>query len=238
MQEDVRKDFLPLVSKSWRFMTWLTRTSAALLLLVMFLVLLALPVIICKNITMLIVVSILYYPALGFGLYYFILYQKTVRKRVVKKIVVDDKGVHYERKDGTTDHILYQDLEKYNLADEYDVDLSPRNKIYVLKVKHNDSVTYVDFDGVDAGYSSYIVNLKALRRRYIQGIVYFRPDLRINPSVYTTYNINPVDFTFDQKEYWTVFAKTLAVLILLGSVLGCIMLGLVKWLAKDQIYLH
>lgn len=238
MQEDVRKDFLPLVSKSWWFMTWLTRTSAVLLLLVMSLVLLILPVIICKNITMLVVVSILYYPALVFGLYRFILYHKMIRKRVVKKIVVDDKGVHYERKDGTTDHILYHDLEKYNLADEYDVDLSPRNKIYVLKVKHNDSITYVDFDGVDAGYSSYIVNLKALRRRYIQGIVYFRPDLRINPSVYAAYNINPVDFTFDKKEYWTVFVKTLAVLILLGSVLGCIMLGLVKWLTKDQIYLH
>ena len=238
MQEDVRKDFLPLVSKSWRFMTWLTRTSASLLLLVMSLILLVLPVIICKNITMLIVISILYYPALGFGLYRFILYQKTVRKRVVKRIVVDDRGIHYERKDGTTDHIFYQDLEKYHLEDEYDVSLSPRNKIYILKVKHNDSITNVDFDGVDAGYSSYIVNLKALRRRYIQGIVYFRPDLRINPSVYTAYNINPVDFTFDKKEYWTVFAKTLAVLILLGSVLGCIMLGLAKWLSKDQIYLH
>ncbi|SMO91712.1 hypothetical protein SAMN06265171_1125 [Chryseobacterium rhizoplanae] len=187
---------------------------------------------------MLVVVSILYYPALGFGVYRFILYQNTVRKRVVKRIVVDDKGVHYERKDGTTDHILYQDLEKYNLADEYDVDLSPRNKIYVLKVKHKDSVIYVDFDGVDAGYSSYIVNLKALRRRYIQGIVYFRPDLRINPSVYTEYNINSVDFTFDKKEYRMVFVKTLAVLILLGSVLGCIMLGLAKWLSKAQIYLH
>lgn len=238
MQEDVRKDFLPLVSKPWWFMTWLTRTLAVLLLLVMFLVLLVLPVIICKNIAILVIVSILYYPALGFGLYRFILYQKTVTKRVVKRIVVDDKGVHYERKNGTTDHILYSDLEKYHLADEYDVNLSPRNKIYVLKVKHNDSVTVVDFDGVDAGYSCYIVNLRALRRRYIQGIVYFRPDLRINPSVYTAYNINPVNFTFDKKKYWTAFAKTLAVLILLGSILGCIMLGLVKWLSKDQVYLH
>ena len=102
MQEDVRKDFLPLVSKSWRFMTWLTRTSAALLLLVMFLVLLILPVIICKNITMLVVVSILYYPALGFGLYRFILYQKTVRKRIVKRIVVDDKGNDFFDQVGAT----------------------------------------------------------------------------------------------------------------------------------------
>lgn len=233
MQEDVRKDFLPLVSKSWWFMTWLTRTLAVLLLLVMFLVLLVLPVIICKNITLLVVVSVLYYPALGFGLYRFIIYQKTVRKKEVRRIVVDDKGVHYERKNGTIDRILYQDLEKYNLADEYDLSLSPRNKIYVLKVKCNESVTYVDFDGVDAGYSCYIVNLKALRRKYIQGIVYFRPDLRINPSVYTAYNINPVDFTFDKKTYWTMFAKTLAVLILLCSILGGVMLGLAKWFSND-----
>ncbi|WPO90341.1 hypothetical protein [Chryseobacterium sp. HR92] len=238
MQEDVRKDFLPLVSKSWGFMTWLTRTLAVLLLLVMFLVLLALPVIICKNIVVLVVVAILYYPALVFGLYRFILYQKTARKREVKRIVVDDKGVHYERKNGTIDSILYDDLEKYHLENEYDVSLSPRNKIYVLKVKYNNSVTDVDFDGVDAGYNSYIVNLKALQRRYIQGIVYFRPDLRISPSVYTTYNINPVDFTFDKKKYWTELAKTLAVFILLCSILGLIMLGLVTWLSKDQIYLH
>ncbi len=219
-------------------MTWLTRTLGVLLLLVMFLAVLILPFIICKNIMVFVVAAVLYYPALGFGLYRFILYQKTARNREVKRIIVDDKGVHYERKNGTTDRILYHDLEKYHLADEYDVSLSPRNKTYILKVKYNDSVINVDFDGVDAGYSSYIINLKALRRRYIQGIVYFRPDLRINPSVYSTYNINPVDFTFDKRKYWLTFAKTLAVMILLCSVLGGIMLGLARWLSKDQIYLH
>ncbi len=83
------------------------------------------------------------------------------------------------------------------------------------------------FDGVDIGYIYNIGNLKALQRRYIQGIVYFRPDLRINPSVYATYNINPADFTVAGKTYWLTFAKTLAILILLGSMLGLIMVGLV-----------
>ncbi|WP_343686608.1 hypothetical protein [Chryseobacterium gleum] len=232
MQENVRKDFLPLVSKPWWFMTWLTRTLGVLVLLMMSLILMVLPLLLCKTITIFVIAALVYYPVLGFGLYHFILYQKRVRKREIKKIVVDDTGVHYERRDGTIDRILYHDLEKSCLSDEYDINLSPRNKIEVLKVNYNGSVICVDFDGVDAGYSCYIGNLKALQRRYIQGIVYFRPDLRINPSVYSAYNINPADFTFAGKTYWLTFAKTLAVLILSGSILGLILLGLVGWFSE------
>ena len=233
MQEDVRKDFLPVVSTPLWFMTWLTRMSGTLLLLAMFLVMLALPVVLCKSVVVFIVIAVLYYPVLTFGLYRFIRHQKTIRKREVRKIVVDDKGIHYERADGTIHEILYSNLEKYSFSGEYDVSISPRNKTYVLRVNDRGSVAEVDFDGMDAGYSCYIVNLKALRRRYIQGIVYFRPDLYIDPLVYSVYNINPLDFTFDKKKYWTVFAKTFAVLLLLCSVLGLIMLGLVRWFSKD-----
>ncbi|WP_426477215.1 hypothetical protein ACP3T3_18435 [Chryseobacterium sp. CBSDS_008] len=172
--------------------------------------------------------AVFYYPVLGFGLYRFILYRKKARKREVNKIVVDDQGVHYERRDGTVDSILYHNLKKYGFPDEYDVSCTPRNKIYVLQVNNNGSVADADFDGVDSGYSCYIGNLKALRRRYIQGIVYFRPDLHINPSVYSIYNINPLDFTFDKGNYWITFAKAFAVFILFCLILGTIMLGLIK----------
>ncbi|MGE8513922.1 MAG: hypothetical protein ACN6N7_14555 [Chryseobacterium culicis] len=230
MQEDIRKDFLPLVSKTWWFMTWLTRISGILLLLAAFLLILGLPVVISDKVVLFVVIAILYYPALAFGLYRFFLYQKKIRKRVVRKIRVDDQGIHYKRADGTTDQILYQNLKKYCFSDEYDVSITPRNKIYVLWVNDGGSVAEVDFDGIEAGYSSYIGNLKALRRRYIQGIVYFRPDLHIDPLVYDVYYINPVDFTFDKKKYWTAFAQTFAILIVCCTVLGIIILGLVKWL--------
>lgn len=230
MQEDSRKDFLPLTSETWCFMTWITRTFGVLLLLVAFLLALGLPVVMSDKPVIFIVVAILYYPALAFGLYRFFLYQRRIRKRVVRKIQVDDQGIHYERADGTVDQILYHDLEKYNLSDVYDVSISPRNKMYILNVKYNGSAADVDFDGTDAGYSYYIGNLKALRRRYIQGIVHFRPDLRIDPLVYDVYYINPSDFTFDKKKYWTEFAQTFAAMIIGCAVLGMFVLGLVKWI--------
>lgn len=230
MQEDVRKDFLPLVSKTCWFMTWLTRTFGGLLLLAAFLIIVGLPVVMSDKPVIFVIVAILYYPALAFGLYRFFLYQRRIRKRIVRKIEVDDKGVHYERADGTIDEILYNSLKKYSFSDEYDVSISPRHKTYILTVNNNGSVADVDFNGMDAGYTTYIGNLRALRRRYIQGIVYFRPDLRINPLVYEVYYINPVDFTFDRKKFWTECGKILVIMILFCVILGTIMLGLVKWL--------
>lgn len=230
MQEDVRKDFLPLVSKTCWFMTWLTRTFGGLLLLAAFLIIVGLPVVMSEKPVIFVIVAILYYPALAFGLYRFFLYQRRIRKRIVRKIEVDDKGVHYERADGTIDKILYNSLKKHSFSDEYDVSISPRHKTYILKVNNNGSVAGVDFNGMDAGYTTYIGNLRALRRRYIQGIVYFRPDLRINPLVYEVYYINPVDFTFDRKKFWTECGKILVIMILFCVILGTIMLGLVKWL--------
>ncbi|MCP1298205.1 hypothetical protein NK356_03430 [Chryseobacterium sp. S0630] len=230
MQEEVRKDFLPLVSKTWWFMTLLTRTFGILLLLVAFLIIVGLPVVMSDKLVIFVIVAILYYPALAFGLYRFFLYQRRIRKRIVRKIEVDDKGVHYERADGTIDKILYNNLKKYSFSDEYDVSISPRHKTYILKVNDNGSVAEVDFNGMDAGYRTYIGNLRALRRRYIQGIVHFRPDLRINPLVYDVYYINPVDFTFNHKKFWSEFGKVFAIMILFCLVLGTIMLGLVKWL--------
>lgn len=211
-------------------MTWITRTFGGLLLLVAFLLVLGIPVLMSDNLTLFIVVAILYYPALAFGLYRFFRYQKKIRKKVIRKIRVDNQGIHYERADGTTHQILYHDLEKYNLPDVYDVSFSPRNKMYVLNVKHKGSSADVDFNGTDTGYSYYFGNLKALRRRYIQGIDHFRPDLRINPMVYEVYYINPDDFTFDKKKYTAEFAQTFAVMIIGCIVLGVIVLGLVKWI--------
>lgn len=215
MQEDVRKEFLPLVSKSSWLMTVVTRSFGVLILLAFFLGILILPAIICQNLTVFIVVAIPYYPGLIYLLYRFLRYQKKIRKREVRKIVVDDKGVHYERADGSVDEVLYENLTEYYFSDEYDINVSPINKQYMLKVNDRGNRIDVDFNGVDAGYRCYITNLRALRRRYIQGIAYFRPDLRINPRVYEVYYIHPVDFTFNWKEYWSITLKVVGVMTLL-----------------------
>ncbi|WP_123863301.1 hypothetical protein [Chryseobacterium rhizosphaerae] len=223
MQEDIMKEFSPLISKPSWFMTWLTRIFGVLILLIVFLAILALPAILCNQVMVLVAVGILYYPVVAFLLYRFFRYQKKIRKREVKKIVVDDKGVHYERFDGSVDEVLYANLEKYCFSDEYDVGLSPRNKQYMLQVNDRGYVVDVDFEGMDAGYTYYIKNLKALRRRYLQGIAHFRPDLRINPWIYSVYSINPVDFTCDRKEYWTSMLKVGGVLMLVCLVSGLVL---------------
>ncbi|WP_126653580.1 hypothetical protein [Chryseobacterium aureum] len=211
-------------------MTWLTRIFGTLLWSAAFLIILGLPLVFSNKPVLFVVAALLYYPAFAFGLYHFFLYQKKIRKRVVRKIIVDNQGIHYERKDGTVDEILYSNLKSYSFSDQYDVSVSPVNKAYVLQIYENNKVKEVDFIGRDAGYTSCIGNLKALRRRYLQGIVHFRPDLRVNPLVYQVYYINPADFTFDDKKYWTSLAQTSAIMILCCVVLGIFMLGLVKWL--------
>ncbi|NIF07111.1 hypothetical protein F3J23_16865 [Chryseobacterium sp. Tr-659] len=227
MQEDQRKEFLPLISKPSWWMTGLTRVSGLLLLLVALLVILGLPLVLSKSITILVVVSILYYPLLALGLYRFFLHQKAIRKRMIRNIIVDDQGIHYERADGTIHEILYHNLETCCFSDKYDVSYTTINKTYVLKVNDKGSITEVDFDGMDAGYIYYISNLRVLRRRFIQGIVRFRPDLNINPFVYTVFYINPLDFTWDRKEFWTDLLKTGGVMILVvGIVASFILLAL------------
>lgn len=222
MQEDVRKEFLPLFSKPWWMMTWLTRIFGGLLLLTVFLAVLILPVVICKKPLLFAVVAILYYPALAVGLYRFYNYRKKIMNRVVSQIVVDDKGIHYERVDGTIDHILYTNLEKYDFPEGYDVTLSARNKRYVLTLNNKGSLVKVDFEGVDAGYRYYVGNLKALRRRFIQGVAYFRPDLKIDPFVFDEFCIHPETFTFDRKRYMkhvTQCAIIIGIILLISVVM-------------------
>ncbi|MCJ7934792.1 MAG: hypothetical protein MUW56_14475 [Chryseobacterium sp.] len=227
MQKDIRKEFLPLVSRPWWGITWLARIFGSLLLLGMFLFLLVFPVLICKRWEVLAVVSILYYPVLAIGLYRFVRHLKKTMNRAVKRIIVDDKGIHYEREDGSVDEILYIYLEKWSF-DEYDVSISPRNKIYALKVNDRGAVTEVDFNGVDAGFTYYIGNLKALRIKFIQGITCFRPDLRIDPLIYEVYHINPVHGRFDRRKYWMTTLKMIAFMLLITSVSGFLLYKLGK----------
>ena len=65
----------------------------------------------------------------------------------------------------------------------------------------NGDTTKVLFNETDPGYSYYTKNSRALRARFIEGIVRFRPDLRIDPFVFEELSIHPEKFTFDRRQY-------------------------------------
>lgn len=209
-------------------MTWLARIFGITFLLAVFLLLSVLPFLFINYKLVFIIAAFIYYPAWMYGIYLLFRHmQKSIREAVIK-IVVDETGIHFKKRDGSTDEILYNKLERWNLSDEYDISLSTKNKTWLLKVRYGGSTVKVDFQKMDSGLSYYVGNTEALRRRFIQGMVYFRPDLSIDPFIFNVFNINPENFKFDRKTYAIEILKIVLILILAGSALGLLMLGLIN----------
>ncbi len=201
MQENVEKEFLPLVSKPGWMMTWLIRIFLTVILLVMFIILAIFPLLVCENMKVLVVVCILYYPVWAIAIYHFFRFMKKGRKDAVIKITVDDKGLHYDQLNGERREILYSQLERAYFSDEYEVRLTPVKKSWVLTLRVEGKETRVLFNETDPGYSYYTRNARALRARFIEGIAHFRPDLKIDPFVFKELCIHPEKFTFDRRRY-------------------------------------
>ncbi|MGN7866704.1 hypothetical protein [Chryseobacterium sp. 22458] len=195
------KEFLPLASKPGWIMTWLIRIFGIAILLLIFLILAVLPFLICEKVAVLVVAAILYYPVWAVAMYRFFRFMKKGREEAVVKILVDDKGIHYKKLNGSTDDILYSQLGRSYLSDDYDVHLTQITKTMVLTVGVNGNTTKILFDSIDPGYSYYTQNSRALRARFIEGIVRFRPDLKIDPLVFEEFSIHPEKFTFDRRQY-------------------------------------
>ncbi|WP_089739325.1 hypothetical protein [Chryseobacterium jejuense] len=201
MQENFRKDFLPLASKPSWIMTWLMNIFGGAVLLIMFIVLAVFPFLVSGSIKILIVVAILYYPVWAVAMYRFFRYMRRNMAIAIKKIIVDDKGVHFYKKDGSVDDVLYSQLGPSYLSDNYEVYISTQHKTWMLAVGIDRSEIKVVFDGTHLGSMYYIKNARALRARFIEGIARFRPDLRIDPLVFEEFSIHPEKFTFDGKRY-------------------------------------
>lgn len=201
MQENIRKEFLPLVSQPGWIMTWLIRVFGIGILLLMFIILAVFPFLVSENFRVLVVVGILYYPVWAIAMYHFFRFMKKGRKETIIKITVDDQGLHYDKLDGNRKEILYSQLGKSYLSDNYEVHLSQIRKTWVLTVGVDGQVNKVLFNETDPGYSYYTKNGRALRARFVEGIVRFRPDLKIDPFVFEELCIHPEKFTFDLKRY-------------------------------------
>lgn len=201
MQEDIRKDFLPLVSKPGWVMTWLIRIFGGAILLVVFGALAVFPFLVSGSVPILIIVALLYYPVWAIAMYKFFHHVKKNMSVAIRKIRVDDQGIHFYKKDGSVRNVLYSQLGSSYLSDKYQVYLTTEVKTWVLAVGIDGNEIKVVFDGTDIGCTHYIKNGRALRARFIEGIVRFRPDLKIDPFVFKEFSIHPEKFTFDGKRY-------------------------------------
>lgn len=201
MHEDFNKEFLPLASKNSWIMTWLMNIFGGAVLLVVFTALALFPFLVSESVKILVVVAILYYPVWAVAMYRIFHYMRKNRRIAIKKIIVDDKGIHFYKKDGSIDDVLYSQLEPSYLSDNYDVYISTERKTWMLAVRIDHNETKVVFDGTHLGSMYYIKNARALRARFIEGIARFRTDLRIDPFVFEEFSIHPEKFTFDGKRY-------------------------------------
>lgn len=201
MQEkNVEKEFLPLVSKPGWIITWLSRIFLLPILLIALITFSIFPLLICEDVKVLVVVAILYYPVWAVAMYRFFRFMKKSVGKSIIEIKIDDEGVHYYRKNGSKDDVLYGQLESSYLSENYDVHLERFYKTWVLAVRVKGEQIKILFD-TDAGVSYYTRNGRALRARFIEGIVRFRPDLKIDPFVFEEFSIHPENFTFDGKRY-------------------------------------
>lgn len=228
MQEEVEKEFLSLESKPWWMMTWLIRIFTPVFLLTIIVLFLVFPFLLSSNEIVFVILAVLYYPTLIYIGYRIFRKAKKAFAERVTKIVVDHKGLHYYKVNGSTEEILYSQIQGWGLTDVYDIGLHYKAKTQILALRYNDDVVEVDFGKIDPGFTYYARNTRALRRKFIQGIVYFRPDLRVDPFVFYNFYIHPENFQFNARQYWKSILSTAVVMLILGTALAFFMLWLVK----------
>lgn len=160
--------------------------------------------------------GLIYYPFLIWMSYLAIRYMRRIKGNAIKYIRVNRNGVFYKRINGTEEMLLYEQLD---IGPAYIVhDVFPKTGFRysptVLKVFLNGAERIVQFH-TDAAYSYYSGNRRLLRSHFIRGVALFRPELRIAPSVYSEFFIDPETYRFDKKAYW----KTIVAVIILISII-------------------
>ena len=125
--------------------------------------------------------------------------KKDKGSRTITKILVDQQGIHYCKLDGSVDAVLYAALEKTDDSGRKDVcvKVEPgRYTKYFLCVIHSGRERNIIFNSLNIFFNFYVKNQNALRIRFLQGIKIFRPDLAIDPCIYSEYCIDPQTFEF------------------------------------------
>lgn len=152
----------------------------------------------------------IYYPLLLWACIALFRHIQKNRKKFVKKITVNNKGIHFHKINGKTESVLYSQLKKS--GDRYTADVYGKKirlygeRIFFVHLKHGKEAIYFNHTDAFSG------NTRDLRAHFLQGIHLFRPDLRISPEVYSEFFINSKTFKFEQR----FFRRTLVAAIIIG----------------------
>lgn len=176
-----------------------------------------------------IVLDIIYYPLLVWGIWAAIKeYNKTKHQRI-SKISVDKNGIHYHFRNGKVDNILYKDLQKSKEAYVQDIDYSPGAKYapsYIfgfVNGKRKNINFYAHVNGVD-----YLIkNKNELRAHFLLGVRLFNNRINVSPSIYPFYYINPETFEFDKKAYRNTVIFSVILIVIIATIIYI-------WLWRDN----
>lgn len=175
----------------------------------------------------LLVFGMFYYPLLIVLSYFVVRFLKRRKRKSVRHIKVNCEGIFYELLDGTEESLRFDQLE---VSSEdyivYDVFIDSKLRYtgnttvrqVFLKVFINGKKHKVRDFQPDLGYSYYARNSRILRSHFLRGIALFRPDLRIDPYIYSEFSIDPDTYEFDKKGYWKaiILATLFVILIYMG----------------------
>nr|WP_121271709.1 hypothetical protein [Pedobacter schmidteae] len=225
MSSDSFDNFPEVVSRPGWVVTWLLRLVLGVLFLVMCFLFFALPVgfyLDGYNDVGVVVLMGCYDLLLVWLLWLMVKYMRRNLGKSVVKIVVDGRGIHYHRLDGSAESLLYLALEKSGdsfadgdvFAKTVGIGESAKR---VLMVRSGKAERRVTFHTHIVSY--FTVNRRELLVHFLRGIVLFRPDLKIEASVYASFYIRRDTMEFDKKGYWLVMVGVVVFLVLFFLVL-------------------
>ncbi|MDR2223430.1 MAG: hypothetical protein LBE34_11935 [Flavobacteriaceae bacterium] len=223
-----KENFQPLYATNNLTLTRLLRLTFFLISLLFILPLYSIPLLLMDDITNSGINSIyyaLYIVILTYLLYQLIKSIQKANKNSISNLMVDKEGLHYTFLNKNTEDILFKDLLPYKQS--YTADILTRTEGIgassktVLMAHHKQQLRKLSFQNTFIFSNQYITNSGALRAHYIQGITLFRPDLKIDPSVFTNFHIHPQTFAYNQKD--------LKKALLLSIIFICVILSIIYY---------
>lgn len=168
-----------------------------------------------------IIFNLIYFPLLFWGVWG--LYNNYRRQRMKKAILisVDHEGLHHHQFDGNVQSVLYRELGHSTDANVNDIDRKIGTKYspgYIFGYRDKVRIP-IHFSTSENGLSYIPKNKNQLIAHFLQGAVLFSPHIKISPTVYSDYFIDPVTFEFNKKaQIITYFIALLLVVVILLAI--------------------
>jgi len=116
------------------------------------------------------------------------------KKPQYTRIQVDEKGLHHYGENTLSQSLLYESLFANNEGGAYDVlwtDRGYSESEFDLYIFTKNELDVIKAQPVKFKTAVLVRNPNALFAHFVKGIMYFRPDLKIDPNVLERYHITP-----------------------------------------------